>query len=262
MRVVSGITGCLVLVLAAAPMKASAQLKEKAEDVNDILHALLHPRWSLGVSGGFRNDGRFLLQQLPGTPTDLFQRELTTKNGWNVGGQVEIDLLTLLALRLGYTYTRSDLVYRSDAGTGTEFFDSGTLANLHTNSVSLAFTRYIIPVVAKWSPYASVGLIGTWYSVEDAVEIIASNGNTRFRYGGLVDVGLKYRAGDRLDLYGEYSTASVRNPFSGKSSFNTLTGTTIDEPTKVRSTNWRLMASYYFGKAGREETTTNKFRRH
>ena len=263
MRVVSGIKCCLVLVLAAAPMKASAQMKEKAEDVNDIVHSLLHPRWSLGLSGGFNNNGRFLLQQVAGTPLNLFQRELTTKNGWNVGGQVEIDILAAMALRLGYTYTKSDLVYRTDAGTGSEFLDTGNLSDLHTNSVSLAITRYIVPLVSRWSPYFSVGLTGTWFSVSDAaIEIIAPDGSTQWRFGGLANVGLKYRVNDRFDLYGEYSTASVRNPFTGGSSFNTATGVTIDEPTKVRSTNWRLMASYYLGKPGREETTTNKFRRH
>src|SRR5262249_53342525 len=99
MRVVSGITGCLVLVLAAAPMKAAAQKKDEAESVNDIVEALLHPTWSLGVSGGFHSDGRFLLQRVAGTPSSLFERALTTTNGWNVGAQVEIDLLKSTGVR-------------------------------------------------------------------------------------------------------------------------------------------------------------------
>jgi len=178
-----------------------------------------------------------------------------------VGGQVEIDILTLMALRLGYTYAKSDLVYRTDAGTGSEFLDTGTLADMHSNSVYLAVTRYIVPLVAKWSPYASVGIQGTWFSVNDNIEIIAPDGSTQWRFGALANFGLKYRATDRFDLNAEYSVATLRNPFSGRSSFNALTGVTVDEPTRVRSSDWRLMASYYFGKPGREETTTNKFRR-
>ena len=67
-------------------------------------------------------------------------------------------------------------------------------------------------------------------------------------FGGLASLGVRGRISDKFDLRLEAQKNSILNPFSGRDSFRSLAGETIDEPTRVSQNDVRLYAVYHLKK--------------
>jgi hypothetical protein len=68
---------------------------------------------------------------------------------------------------------------------------------------------------------------------------------------------LQVKVSDRWDVRAEATTASVRNPFTGRESYTALGGVTIDEPSRVSKRDFKLAFMYNFSKPKLELPATN-----
>jgi hypothetical protein len=80
--------------------------------------------------------------------------------------------------------------------------------------------------------------------------------DTEFRPGGMSTLGLQYKVADAWRVRLEASSATIGNPFTGNDSFRPTDGFTIDEPTRVRRTDFRLGLAYTFGAPDRPSVPT------
>ena len=242
----------MVCLFVALPGRATAQkeeLKREAENfAGDILKKLFEPsNWDAHLHGGVSNSGRFILQR-PLT-TNVGERELTGNTGFSIGGGFGMDILLLMGFRLDYTFTSADLNYRTDNGNGSDIFDIDNVGGIKSHVVSMEVIRYLLPARAKISPYMSVGLLGSWWVLDQESNLVVpAGGSTQFRFGGLATLGIRGNISKRFDLRLEAKKNSILNPFSGNESFVALAGTTIDEPTRVSQNDFRLYAVYHFKK--------------
>jgi len=224
-----------------------AQQKDDADDFSrDIMGSIFGGYWNVYLNGGFTTNGEFLMQRTPGGG----ERVLTTEGSWNVGGGVGVDILKRTGLRLGYTYSSGDLSFLTDMGDGSTAFDVKKFTTLTTHVVDLELLSYITPARSSIAPYAAIGLSGAWFSVDDNSALVRrSGGAAQFRWGALASFGVQFHLGDGLYTQLEASSHSFGNPFSGQHSFTTTGGTTIDEPSRVNKTDYRLAFVYRFGPA-------------
>jgi hypothetical protein len=201
--------------------------------------------WNVYLNGGYTTNGDFLMQRTAGG-----ERVLTSENSWNVGGGVGVDLLTKTGLRLGYTYSSGDLSFLTDMGDGSEAFDVRKFTTLTTHVVDVEILNYMTPARSSIAPYAAIGLSGAWFSADDnSALVLKSGGSTQFRWGAQASFGEQFHLGDGLYTQLEASSHSLGNPFSGQNSFTATGGTTIDEPSRVNKTDYRLAFVYRFGPA-------------
>ena len=250
---------CLLL---AAPTRSMAQekgeLKKEAENLGkDILKRLFSPRWDIHVHGGLSNNGRFLLQR----PFDVAfgERELTSNYGFAFGAGAGVDLLLRTGFRLDYTFSSSDLEYRTDNGDGSEIFDIDDVGKIKRHAASLELIRYLLPARAHVTPYFSVGVLGAWWVLgQETNLVVPAGGSTQFRWGALGTLGVRANVTDRFDLRLEAQKNSIQSPFTGRDSFRSLAGVTIDEPTRVSENEFRLIAVYRFYKPDHRGTAANK----
>lgn len=227
---------------AATPVLAQAPAEENI--FRTFLSRLFGPAWDVQVNVGAARTGRFLLQDVVGG-----QRELTGGGAWSFGLGGGFNLLPRVGFRLGYNYSNADLKYRDENGTGSNALDIDDFANIKRHLATLEIIRFTLPPSIMISPYGSIGLVGAWWVLDtDDVLIEPLDGGTKFRWGGLASFGMQFRIDSAWAIRAEYSTASIRNPFTGNSSFRTATGLTIDEPTRVSANDWRLAVVYSFGK--------------
>ena len=238
----------MLLLYAAAPMTSNAQATPDAENgVGNIFRALFGPNWNVFAHGGLSTNGRFLLQDA--TSIGGGQRALKTEDAFNVGVGAGVDLLPRTGLRLSYTFMNSDLVFRTDKGDGSEIFDVDDGGTLQGHAAAIELLRYMLPPQSFITPYASAGLVGTWWVLdEESGMVAASGGSTQFRLGALASFGFQAALGDGFSARIEVASASVRNPFTGNESFEAFGGSTIDEPGRVNRTDFRLAVLYSFGK--------------
>ena len=242
---------CLVVALPATATAQRDELKKEAETLSDdILKRLFSPHnWDVHVHGGANNAGRFMLQRPFEAPTTFGERVLRGKTGFSFGGGFGMDLLIRTGFRLDYTFASGELEYRSDNGDGTNIFDINDVGKIKSHTVSLEVLRYLLPARAKFSPYGSVGLLGTWWVLDQETPlVIPAGGSTQFRFGALASLGVRGQITDRFDVRLEAQKNSVLNPFSGHNSFRALAGVTIDEPTRVSQNDFRLYAVYHLRK--------------
>ena len=261
MRRILSLAGALSCWLAFAPNFSAAQEtanKENAEEyVRDALWGLFGPNWNLSVHGGFSNTGRFLLQRadLPGTTVE---RALSSEGGWNVGGAIGVDILPRVGARLNYTYGSADLAFNTDDGNDATVGDLDDLGRIETHLASIELLRYLLPARSAVTPYGGAGFVATWWVFDQPQSIVqAPGGTTQFRVGAMAVIGLQVKLADRWDVRAEATTASVRNPFTGRESYTALGGSTIDEPSRVSKRDFKLAFMYNFSKPKLELPTTN-----
>jgi opacity protein-like surface antigen len=240
-------TVALISLLAAAPAKA--QLKESPDDFfKDVLGALFKPNWNAFINTGFSNFGRFVMQA-PVTPLGG-QRSLQSSDGYMAGIGGGVDLLMRMGARFSYTYNSGQLNFRTDDGNGSDALDIDDVGQIHSNNLTLELMRYMLTSRSTVSPYGTVGLVGTWWHLDDhgGEFVEAAGGSTQFRYGALVSFGVQYNPSNKFGIRAEWASASIRNPWTGKHSFVALGAPTINEPGRVEQSDWRIVGVYNFGK--------------
>jgi len=239
---------CAQLV-ASAP--AEAQRKHEDDDVvRQMLWALLGPDWNLFGNVGIAQNGRFLLQRPDASL--LTQRSLRSNTGFAIGAGVGVDILLRTGWRLSYNFNSNDLEFRTDNGDGSDELDIDDIGRIRSHTVALEVMRYMFPSTAIFTPYATVGALGTWWKLDQESDVLVpAGGSTQFRLGALTSFGLQGRVAHhwRVRLEGTFST--IRNPFTGNESFRALGGVVVDEPTHVGKRELRLSGLYSFGKPDR-----------
>jgi hypothetical protein len=237
---------------AATPMTSNAQTKDDGDNaVTNIFRALLGPNWNVFAHGGVSTYGRFMLQDVTAGGG---QRALKSEDAFNIGGGAGVDVLPRTGFRLSYTYTTADLVFRTDNGNGSELFDVDDSGEMQNHTAGVEVVRYMLPSRSFITPYASAGLTGTWWVLDEAsTMVVAGGGSTQFRLGAVASFGIHANVGDGFSARFEVASASVRNPFTGSESFQALGGTTVDEPGRVNKTDFRLVGVYSFGKTRNNE---------
>jgi hypothetical protein len=246
------VVGLCALAALAVPSHAQEKQKEETRSfVRDVLKQLLGPNWNVSAHGGATTTGRFLLQ-------DAFtagERSLTSQTGWNVGAGAGVDFLPRVGLRLSYTFAENDLEYRTDNGNGSDALDLDDIGRLRSNVAAVELVRYMLPWHATISPYGSIGLQGTWWSLGDESPfIVPSGGSTQFRLGALVSFGMHFYLSERWGARVDAVSSSIRNPFTGKHSLVSVGGTTFDEPTRVNKSDYRVSVFYSFNRKSFRES--------
>ena len=232
---------CGTLLATSTP--SSAQDRDDGNVVNDLFDALLTANWSAYVHGGATGNGRFLLQR---PLSGIGERSLRSEDGWNLGVGGGVDILPRTGFRMAYTYAASDLVYRDDTGDDSEVLDIDDGAGIKSGLLSLEVVRYLLPHNASFTAYASAGVTGAWWNLDESQSVVAAGGSSQFRMGAMGSFGVQFEMTDHIDARLELATGSIRNPFTGSDSYVGLGGTTIDEPTRVNRTDFRLAGVYRF----------------
>jgi opacity protein-like surface antigen len=243
---------CSLVAIPTIPTISSAQAadstKEHAEDfVHDVLQALIGPNWNLFAHGGFATGHRFVLQRAANTLDG--QRALRSSTGFNVGAGAGVDILLRMGLRVNYTFSSSDLNFKTDDGTGSDALNIDNVGRVKTHTAALEIMRYMLPSRATINPYGTLGIQGTWWVLDETSPLVTSGGaSTPFSLGPLFSFGVQFKATDHWGGRLEASLSSGHNPFTGNQSFRALSGQTIDEPSGVNRTEYRLAGVYHFGK--------------
>jgi hypothetical protein len=252
MRTMRSLAGVLLSV-SLLPTSLLAQRGRSAdENAHDVLSSVFGPNWNLSVHAGSNNHGRFLLQRATLAGGAGGERVLRSHEGFTVGLGAGVDILLHTGVRFGYTYGSTDLVFRTDVGNGSEVLDVDDVGKLESHSVSVELLRYMLPSTASVTPYATVGFVGTWFSLNGELASVDDTEATQFRTGALAALGLKVELSERFDLRFEAGSGSTRNPFTGRDSYRVQSGTTIEEPTRVSRSSIRFVALYNLGKPDRD----------
>ena len=225
-----------------------AQLKEHADDfVHDVLRAMLGPNWNLFANGGLTTGERYQLQQAA-NPSDG-ERALKSATGFEFGAGAGVDILLRTGFRIGYTFASRNLNFRTNNGNGSDALDIDDVGTLKSNTVALEVIRYMLPSGAAITPYGTVGVQGTWWSLHDKSSLVTNNGATPFSINPLLSFGVQFKASSKWSARLEAMLAPGHNPFTGNKSFRSLeAGQTIDEPSTVARTDFRVAGVYYFGR--------------
>jgi len=239
-----GATTLLLLCAAAGPL--AAQAKEDPQDfIHDVFGAIFNPNWHVALGGGLTTNGQLMLQRP--SPLAAGERALETNTGGNFTAGAGVDILLRMGFRAAYTFTSNTLEFTTSNGDGTHTLDLGSVATLKSHTASVEIVRYMLPARALFTPYATAGLQGTWWQLSDeTVAVDAAGGSTQFRWGGLVTFGFASSFWNHWGARIEATKAGIGSPFSGRNSFRAPSGWTIDEPTSVGQSNYRLMGVYYF----------------
>lgn len=241
--------------LVAAPTISSAQ-QPRRDDSDEsglgLFREIFGPNWNVSAHVGAVQTGRFALLSPDGT--GLTQRSLGSNAGFGAGLGVGVDMLTHTGWRLTWTYGSNDLRYRTDNGDGSNLLDVDDVGTLTSNALALEVVRYMFPRGATFTPYGSIGLVGTWWHLDNdhiaSIEPLGSS--TQWRWGGIASFGLQLRLAEHWKTRLEASTGGTGNPFTGNESFRALGGQVIDEPTHVSRRDYRLMGVYTWGKSPAE----------
>jgi len=242
----------LICSLVAMPKISNAQAtdstKAEAKDfVKDVLRGLLGPNWNLFAHGGFAQTDRFLLQRAVNTVDE--KRALQNSTGYNLGLGAGVDILLRLGFRASYTFTSSDLNFKTDNGNGSEALDIDDVGRVKTHTGALEVMRYMLPARAKINPYGTLGIQGTWWVLDQKSLLVTSGAASNpFAISPLFSFGVQFKATDKWSGRLETALSGGRNPFTGNKSFRAFSGPTIDEPTGINRTDWRVAGVYHFGK--------------
>lgn len=244
------VVAALLCSLVALPTSSNAQApdstKEDIQTVHDLFKALLGPHWNLFLQGGATRGDRFSLQRAANTLDG--QRALRSSTGYNVGVGGGMDILLRLGLRASYTFTSHNLNYKTDDGTGSDALNIDDVGRVKSSTLEFEIMKYMLPSRAAVTPYGTLGFHTTWWSLDEKSPLVTSNGTTPFSYGPLFSFGVQVKATDHFSGRLEASLSSGHNPFTGNKSFRALSGPTIDEPTSVSRSNYRIAGVYHFGK--------------
>ena len=254
------LVAALICSLVAMPAISNAQAadstKDQAEDfAHDVLHALLGPNRNVFLQGGFTSGDRFVLQQAANTIAG--ERALWASTGYNVGFGVGVDFLLRQGLRASYTFSSRGLNFKTNNGNGSDALDIDGVGTLKSNTATLEVMRYMLPTRATINPYGTLGVHATWWSLDEKSPLVTSNGaGTPFSFSPLFSFGVQFRPSSNWSGRLEATLSGGRNPFTGNKSFRALSGPTIDEPSSINRTDYRLAAVYNFGKRGTPTATS------
>ena len=230
------------LVVVASPLDAQSN---DGPTTSDVFRSVLHSSWNAFLNAGAGSHGRFLLQEVAGGR----QRAVTTSNGFSAGGGIGFDFLPRSGARLSYTYSASDLVFRTDDGTGAEDLDVDDGGTIQSHIVSAELIRYMFPARGSVTPYGSAGLVAAWWVLANEPAIaVTAGGSSMFRWGAVANFGVQFQLSDHASGRVEIAKSSTGSPFSGRDSFVVPGGATIDEPTRASQTDIRIVGVYYFSK--------------
>jgi outer membrane protein with beta-barrel domain len=241
-----------------AAMIPGSQANAQGRETRNVLGQLFKiPRWNVDLHAGIGNYGRFLLD----TPFDDFiddfrERELRGTGAFTLGLGVGATPLPRVGFRLGASHTWSNLEFRDDTGIGTDVLDDDDVGNLRQWLISAEVIRYLLLESSKFTPYGSGGILASWWHLdEEDLELTAPSGNTHFRWGATGMIGLQFRLSKQWRARVEAATASIGNPFTGNESFLVIDDHKIDEPSRVRKTDFRVALQYSWGIPHAVETT-------
>lgn len=234
----------VVSALALTPTKAAAQGGQGGWFSE-------FPSVAVELYGGLADHGRFLLQAIAVDPNGIVpQRELVANNAFSFGGAVSIAILPLTRTRLSFTHLSTDLDFDDDTGTGSGTLDDDDVAGLSSNVLSLEAMRFLLPARSRVSPYGGLGISLVWWNLDErrlVPLIIAGAGDdSHLRFAVSAILGVRVRVYRQFAVAFEIADLDAGNPFTGSESFLPTTGVTIDEPTRVRQTHFRLVGSYTF----------------
>jgi opacity protein-like surface antigen len=232
----------LGLALVAAPLEQASTQEAMA------------PRFTVEAYGGASTFGRFLEQRIGGAG----ERELTANTALAVGGSVGLRAWDRASVRLGFTWSPTELEFEDDRDLGVGDFDEEALTDLDAYVLSLEVLSLVLGEERRLSPYAVAGIAGGWWSLdgedeaefgagEDHATLATEDGDTQFRPGGVLGTGLQLRATPRLLIRLEAATFRLGNPFDGDESFRVASGQTFDEPERVGMNRFTLNLAYAFG---------------
>jgi hypothetical protein len=239
----------LVAMPATARAQAADSIKEHPQNfVHDVLGALLGPNLNLFAHGGVTTSERFLLQQVA-TPV-AGERAAQSATGWDVGGGVGVDILLRLGFRASYTYTSSQLNFRTNNGDGSGALNVDNVGQLKSQTVAVEMIRYMLPPRAAITPYGTLGIQGTWWTLDEKSPLVTGLGAaTPFSVSPLFSFGVQFKATSKISGRLEATLSGGHNPFTGNRSFRSTTGQTIDEPPSVNRTAFRVAGVYNFGRS-------------
>lgn len=242
----------VVATPATAKAQAADSTKEHATDfVRDVLKGLLGPHWNVFAQGGVTTGERYLLQQAVNTVDG--QRALRSGAGWSIGAGGGVDVLLRTGFRASYAFSSANLNFKTDNGTGSDALNIDDVGKLKSHTVALEVMRYMLPARAMITPYATLGIQGTWWVLDEHSPLVVNNDATPFSISPLFAFGMQYKPSQHWGARLEANLMGGHNPFTGNKSFRALAGPTIDEPTSVSHTDFRLAGVYSFGKS----TTNN-----
>jgi len=243
------LVSAVVCSLVALPMSSNAQAPDTLTDqpqnfMRDVVGHLFGPHWNMFLHSGWTTSDRLVLQQAA-APVDA-QRSLETSSGFNVGGGAGVDILAHMGLRFNYTYTSSDLNFKTDHGNGANTLDINGVGTLQSHTIALEVMRYMLPARAAFNPYGTLGVQGTWWQLSEKSPLVRASGGSPFAVGPLFSFGTQIRAADHWSGRLEMAMSSGHNPFTGTKSFRALSGPTIDEPTGLSRIDFRIAGVYHF----------------
>jgi opacity protein-like surface antigen len=221
--------------------------------MTDIMHALTSKsRWSLSANAATSRLGTFLMQDTPGGERAL---QADRNVGWGLGAG--FDVTDKLNVRLGWSYTNSSMEYRDYNGTGSNLLDIDNLGKLKNNIASLDVMHYFVGSRSLVSPFAGAGIAGVWSALgPETPLLITPGGSQQFHVGINANLGVQVRVIEQVFGRVEWNTMGTTNPFNGNRSYKAPGGTTFDEPDRVNKSEWRLGATYYFGKQAPNQQPT------
>ena len=204
-------------------------------------------RFSAELNAGGAFYGHFLEQRRTIPPNITGgERELTAQTGLSLGAALGIRLFERNVVRLSLDYLPSQLEFQDDTGNGSDALDSGALADLQLFAVSVEAERTFFQA-GRVAPYASVGLSGGLWSLDEEGPITAGSQETLFRWGGTSGLGARVRLTPHLALNLEANALSLGNPFDGAEAFRVGgAGETFEEPGSVRVLRVRGGLRYTF----------------
>jgi opacity protein-like surface antigen len=215
------------------------------------------PAFAVEVFGGAATFARFVEQRVTDATGGERERELTASTALAVGGALNLRLWEKTTVRVGFTYSPTELEFEDDSGTG-EGAGAGAgedgLRDLNLYAGSVSLLRLLGPADLPVRPYAVGGVAGGWWSLEDtpadaatAGLIVGGDDETQFRLGALTGIGLQLRVAQQVLVRLEASRLTTRNPFDGEDALRVTAGGTFDEPETVGVNRFSLGLAWAFG---------------
>ena len=242
--------------VAAVASSAGAQSTQNSTNdsyVTDMVTSLTDAsRWSLSANLGTNRYGTFLMQNVPGG-----ERALRGDSPFGWGLAAGFDITDKLGMRLGWTYTNTNMQFKDYSGTGSDFLDSDDLGKLKSNIAALDVVHYFVGSRSLIAPYAGAGVAGVWSALgPEGPQLITPGGSQQFHLGINANVGVQIRIIPQTFGRIEWNTMGTRNPFTGNRSYKSTVGQTFDEPSRINKTEWRFAATYYFGEPDKQPAVT------
>jgi hypothetical protein len=218
----------------------------------------MEPRFFIEAGGGAALFGRFLEQE-QGRFTP--ERELTASTSGVVRAALGVRPWAKSAVRLAFAWAPTEFEFESDAGLDLDddFDEEDGLSDLNTYVLSLDVLRFLSDERTRFAPYATAGIAGVWWSMEEGdngfgtgtgerVIVSPAGDDSQFRPGTVFGVGLQVRATQSLLLRLEANSYRLGNPLDGENAFRVTTGgRVIDEPDWVSMNRLTLGLAYVFG---------------